>query len=68
MYSLFKNLSFISLIAEGWQAFRDSIQLRNWEYKKALVHLQAIYGIFPYYKVSVENRLVFFLYMYICMF
>ncbi|XP_018800589.1 PREDICTED: protein gone early isoform X1 [Bactrocera latifrons] len=41
---------------EGWQAFRDSIRLQNWEYKKALVHLQAIYGIFPYYKISVENR------------
>ncbi|XP_067639210.1 protein gone early isoform X2 [Eurosta solidaginis] len=41
---------------EGWQAFRDSNRLQNWEYKKALVHLQAIYGIFPYYKVSVENR------------
>ncbi|XP_053949080.1 protein gone early isoform X1 [Anastrepha ludens] len=41
---------------EDWQAFRDSNRLRNWEYKKALVHLQTIYGIFPYYKVSVENR------------
>ncbi|XP_004520085.1 protein gone early isoform X2 [Ceratitis capitata] len=41
---------------EGWQAFRDSFHLQSWEYKKALVHLQAIYGIFPYYKISVENR------------
>ncbi|KAM7349767.1 endothelin converting enzyme 1 isoform 2-T4 [Cochliomyia hominivorax] len=41
---------------DGWQAFRDSIRLQYWEYKKALVHLQAAYGIFPYYKISVENR------------
>ncbi|KAL9877928.1 protein gone early isoform X1 [Glossina fuscipes] len=41
---------------DGWQAFRDSNRLQYWEYKKALVHLQVIYGIFPYYKVTVENR------------
>ncbi|KAI8127873.1 Protein gone early [Lucilia cuprina] len=41
---------------DGWQAFRDFNRLQYWEYKKALVHLQAAYGIFPYYKVAVENR------------
>lgn len=43
-------------LIDGWQAFRDSNRLQYWEYKKALVHLQVIYGIFPYYKVTVENR------------
>ncbi|KAH8344852.1 hypothetical protein KR067_009208 [Drosophila pandora] len=39
----------------GWQAFRDSKRLQDWEYKKALPHIHTKYGIFPYYKVSVEN-------------
>uniref|UniRef100_A0A1A9ZIE6 DUF243 domain-containing protein n=1 Tax=Glossina pallidipes TaxID=7398 RepID=A0A1A9ZIE6_GLOPL len=46
----------ITSVIDGWQAFRDSNRLQYWEYKKALVHLQVIYGIFPYYKVTVENR------------
>ncbi|XP_058977917.1 protein gone early isoform X1 [Musca domestica] len=41
---------------EGWQALRDTKSIQFWDYRKALVHLQAAYGIFPYYKVSVENR------------
>ncbi|XP_075157462.1 endothelin converting enzyme 1 isoform X2 [Haematobia irritans] len=41
---------------EGWQALKDSKHLLLWDYKKALIHLQTIYGIFPYYKVSIENR------------
>ncbi|XP_013100824.1 protein gone early isoform X2 [Stomoxys calcitrans] len=41
---------------EGWQALRDSKILQFWDYKKALIHLQTAYGIFPYYKVSIENR------------
>lgn len=36
----------------GWQATN---RLQNWEYKTALKHLQARFGIFPYYRVSVEN-------------
>lgn len=39
----------------GWQAFRDSKRLQDWDYKKALPHIHTKYGIFPYYKVSVEN-------------
>ncbi|KAH8278155.1 hypothetical protein KR018_005339 [Drosophila ironensis] len=39
----------------GWQAFRDSKRLQDWDYKKALPHLHTKYGIFPYYKVTVEN-------------
>ncbi|XP_037937155.1 protein gone early isoform X2 [Teleopsis dalmanni] len=42
---------------DGWLTFRDSNRLvQSWEYRKALVHLQTIYGIFPYYKISIENR------------
>lgn len=43
------------MIAGGWQAFRDSKRLQDWDYKKALPHIHTKYGIFPYYKVSVEN-------------
>uniref|UniRef100_A0A1I8NC68 Peptidase M13 N-terminal domain-containing protein n=1 Tax=Musca domestica TaxID=7370 RepID=A0A1I8NC68_MUSDO len=43
-------------MSEGWQALRDTKSIQFWDYRKALVHLQAAYGIFPYYKVSVENR------------
>ncbi|KAH8330162.1 hypothetical protein KR074_009453 [Drosophila pseudoananassae] len=39
----------------GWQAFRDSKRLQDWDYKKALPHIHTKYGIFPYYRVSVEN-------------
>ncbi|XP_068154731.1 protein gone early isoform X1 [Drosophila tropicalis] len=39
---------------DGWHAFSNN-RLQHWEYKRALVHLQAKYGIFPYYRVSVEN-------------
>ncbi|KAH8373206.1 hypothetical protein KR009_002526 [Drosophila setifemur] len=39
----------------GWQAFRDSHRLQDWDYKKALPHLYTKYGIFPYFKISVEN-------------
>ncbi|KAH8259078.1 hypothetical protein KR038_005784 [Drosophila bunnanda] len=39
----------------GWQAFRETNRLQSWDYKRFLVLLQAKYGIFPYYRVSVEN-------------
>ncbi|XP_022211833.2 protein gone early isoform X2 [Drosophila obscura] len=40
---------------DGWQLFRDANRLQYWEHKRALVHLQAKYGIFPYYRISVDN-------------
>ncbi|KAH8357459.1 hypothetical protein KR084_006253 [Drosophila pseudotakahashii] len=39
----------------GWQAFRETNRLQSWDYKRVLVLLQAKHGIFPYYRVSVEN-------------
>lgn len=30
-------------------------RLQNWDYKSALKHLQTRFGVFPYYRVSVEN-------------
>ncbi|XP_032593845.1 protein gone early isoform X2 [Drosophila grimshawi] len=39
----------------GWQAFSATNRLLNWEYKSALKHLHAKFGIFPYFRVSVEN-------------
>ncbi|XP_017851911.1 protein gone early isoform X2 [Drosophila busckii] len=39
----------------GWHAFPDAQRLQHWEYRSALKHLQAKFGIFPYYRVSVEN-------------
>ncbi|XP_060663119.1 protein gone early isoform X1 [Drosophila nasuta] len=38
-----------------WQAVSASNRLQNWDYKNALKLLHAKYGIFPYYRVSVEN-------------
>ncbi|XP_052856396.1 protein gone early isoform X1 [Drosophila gunungcola] len=40
---------------DGWQAFRETNRLQSWDHKRVLVLLQAKYGIFPYYRVSVEN-------------
>ncbi|KAL7744902.1 hypothetical protein ACLKA6_007179 [Drosophila palustris] len=39
----------------GWQALSATNRLQNWDYKSALKHLQVKFGIFPYYRVSVEN-------------
>ncbi|XP_023166573.2 protein gone early isoform X1 [Drosophila hydei] len=39
----------------GWQAISATNRLQNWEYKNALKLLQTKFGIFPYYRVSVEN-------------
>lgn len=44
-----------SFFAGGWQAFAATNRLQNWDYKSALRHLQTKFGIFPYYRVSVEN-------------
>lgn len=44
-----------SIFAGGWQAFAITNRLQNWDYKSALRHLQTKFGIFPYYRVSVEN-------------
>lgn len=41
---------------EGWQALRDGNRLQFWDYRKALVYAQAHLGVFPYFKMSVENR------------
>lgn len=46
---------FLDFFAGGWQAFRETNRLQSWNYKRVLVLLQAKYGIFPYYRVSVEN-------------
>ncbi|XP_030381472.1 protein gone early isoform X2 [Scaptodrosophila lebanonensis] len=40
---------------DGWQAFRDVVRLHNWDYRHALIHLQVKYGIFPYYRVSIDS-------------
>ncbi|TDG43766.1 hypothetical protein AWZ03_009833 [Drosophila navojoa] len=44
-----------SLPNSGWQAISATNRLQNWEYKNALKLLQTKFGIFPYYRVSVEN-------------
>ncbi|XP_055915562.1 protein gone early [Eupeodes corollae] len=41
---------------DGWQALRDGNRLQFWEYRKALVYAQTHHGVFPYFKMSVENR------------
>lgn len=43
------------LLSGGWQAISATNRLQNWEYKNALKLLQTKFGIFPYYRVSVEN-------------
>lgn len=45
----------LSNVLGGWQAISATNRLQNWEYKNALKLLQTKFGIFPYYRVSVEN-------------
>lgn len=48
-------LSLSFSLSGGWQALSSTNRLQNWDYKSALKHLQTKFGVFPYYRVSVEN-------------
>jgi hypothetical protein len=43
---------YIFVIAGGWHVLRE-FSIHSWDYRQALQHLHALYGVSPFFKVSV---------------